>query len=934
MRMLFNSVSIQRKLALLVLSASLFALVLATVGFGFYERASFRTDIARELSTLADTLGANTAASLAFDDQKTAREMLRALQADHAILGACLYDIHGNIFAEYRRAGLSPDYKVPAWRPDGAYFGTRSFTLVRAVSLNGAKTGSIAIISDLSAFHATMWEFAKIAIVVLLVSILATYSISSRFLRVITGPLLQLADVAGRVSQEKNYTLRAIPRGSDEIAQVIRSFNQMLDRIRDRDAALQDSNSQLEIRVKDRTRELQGEVNDRLRAEETLHEERRMLRALIDHVPDFMYVKDPECRFVVANTSLARSVGAQNHEQLLGKTDRDFYPKELADAYFKDDRQVLRTRQPLFDREEECTNEKDEKIFLLTTKVPLLDNCGEVTGIVGVGRDITARLKAERAMQSAREAAEAASQAKSEFLANMSHEIRTPLNGITGMTDLALDTDLTAEQREYLETVKMSSDSLLNVINDILDFSKIEAGKIDLEAVNFNLRDCLETTLKTLALRADEKKLELLCEIAPGVPEVVQGDSGRLRQVLVNLVGNAIKFTNGGEVALSVRPEIAGGDDRLLRFTVSDTGIGIPLEKQKMIFDPFTQADTSTTRKYGGTGLGLTISSRLVHMMDGRIWLESEPGRGTQFHFTVQFKHVGGEAPLQTLTPPETLRGIKVLVADDNATNRRILEAMLRRWEMNVNSVESGEQALAQLSAAAKTAAPFALILTDMHMPGMDGFKLVERIRQMPNLSTPTIMMLTSSESRGDAERCKGLGVSAYLLKPIRQSELREAIARVVGAREQEKALPLITHHSVQAPQIPFEALRILLAEDNLVNQRLMTRLLEKRGHRVVVAANGREALAALEKDRYDLVLMDIQMPEINGMEATARIREKEKLTGGHQPIVALTAHAMKGDQELCLAAGMDGYLAKPIRAQELDRILDQYRVKETAIVE
>jgi two-component system sensor histidine kinase/response regulator len=931
--MFFHGPSIQRKLGLLVLSASFFALVLASVGFGIYERASFRSEVARELSTLANTLGANTAASLAFDDQKTARDMLGALQADHRILGAWLYDNQGTFFAEYRRADLGRDFKMPAVRADGAYFGAQSFTLFRAVSLNGEKTGSIAIVSDLSGFHAVMWEYAKIASLVLLVSIFATSLISTRLLRAITGPLLQLADVAGRVSQEENYTLRAIPHGSDEIAQVIRSFNQMLDRVRDRDAALQDSNNQLEDRVEERTVQLQAQIDDRVRAEETLSEERRMLRALIDNVPDFMYVKDTKARFVVANASLARSMGAPSHEQLLGKTDRDFYPKELADGYWQDEQNVMRSKQALFAREEECSNEKGDKIFLLTTKVPLLDNRGEVTGIVGVGRNITERLKAERAMQKARDAAEAASQAKSEFLANMSHEIRTPLNGIMGMTDLALDTDLTTEQREYLETVKMSSDSLLTVINDILDFSKIEAGKIDLEEVDFNLRECLETTLKTLALRADEKGLELLCEIAPEVPEVVQGDGSRLRQVLVNLVGNAIKFTDKGEVALSVRLEVEDGDDRLLRFTVCDTGIGIPAEKQKLIFDPFTQADTSTTRKYGGTGLGLTISTRLVNMMDGKIWVESEVGRGTQFHFTVQFKHAGGKAPMATITPPEILRGIKVMVADDNATNRRILEGMLRRWEMNVKSVEGGEHALTELSAAQKAGEPYTLILTDMHMPGMDGFKLIEQIRQTPELSTATIVMLASAGARGDAERCRGLGVSAYLQKPIRQLELCEAITRVVAAREQKNTIPLVTHCSAPDSQAPSEALRILLAEDNLVNQRLATRLLEKRGHRVVVAANGREALAALEKESYDLVLMDIQMPEMNGMEATARIREKEKLTGRHQPIVALTAHAMKGDQELCLAGGMDGYLSKPIRTEELDELLDQYVGRGNAIV-
>jgi two-component system, sensor histidine kinase and response regulator len=504
---------------------------------------------------------------------------------------------------------------------------------------------------------------------------------------------------------------------------------------------------------------------------------------------------------------------------------------------------------------------------------------------------------------------------------------------VIGMTDLALDTDLTAEQREYLETVKMSSDSLLTVINDILDFSKIEAGKIDLEAVDFDLRECLEMILKTIALRADEKGLELLCEIAPEVPEVVRGDSSRLRQVVLNLMGNAIKFTQRGEVTLRVNVESAEGDDRLLRFTVADTGIGIPPEKQGVIFDPFTQADTSTTRKYGGTGLGLTISSRLVNMMEGKIWVESEVGRGTQFHFTARFRHCGGKAPVIAIAPPDILRGTKVLVADDNATNRRILEGLLGRWEMKSKSVESGEAALAELAAARDAGEPYALIVTDMHMPGMDGFALIERIRQAPGLTTATVMMLTSAGHRGDAERCRGLGVSAYLMKPIRPSELHQAIARVVGAREQNDTIPLVTRFSLNREHVPTAGLRILLAEDNLVNQRLATRLLEKRGHRVLVAANGREALAALEQESYDLVLMDIQMPEMNGMEATARIREKEKLTGGHQAIVALTAHAMKGDQELCLAGGMDGYLTKPIRAQDLDQILVQYAARVTAIV-
>jgi len=918
--------SIQRKLILMVLCTSFLGLGIVCAAFEIYERASFRRGLREELTALADTVGANSVASLAFDDQKSAQEVLAALHAEPHVIAASLYQSSGAILADYRRPGVPTARPLSAWEEDGARFSADELTLHRSIFAGKEKIGGIAIVSDLTALQAKIREYTKITALVLLISILVTWFVASRLLGLITEPILQLAKVAEKVSRDKNYALRATPQSDDEVGRLIHSFNEMLERIQERDHKLQESKDDLEIRVEARTKELQLEVEERLRAEEALSGERKVLRALIDNVPDFIYVKDGQSRYVLANASLARWTGFRDPEELINKSVFDVYPRELAEAYYRDDRNVMQTKQALFNREEECVDAQGNRIWLLTTKVPLYDKNGRVAGIAGLGRDITKRREAETQMRKAREAAEAASLAKSEFLANMSHEIRTPLNGIMGMTDLALGTDLTWEQREYLDTVKVSADSLLTVINDILDFSKIEAGKIELEEADFDLRDSLESTLKTLAVRADEKGLELLCEVAPEVPEIVRGDVTRLRQVVVNLVGNAIKFTDEGEIALKVHESASARSELTLQFTVSDTGIGIPPEKRELIFDPFSQADTSTTRKYGGTGLGLTISARLVALMGGRIWVDSEEGRGSQFHFTARLRVADRkEIKVGSPAPPELLRGVKVLVVDDNRTNRRILEGMLRRWEMVPVSVGGGEEALAELAGARNAGNAYGLIVTDMHMPKMDGFELVEHIRERPELSTATIMMLTSAGHRGDAERCQKLGVSAYLLKPIRQSELREAVARALGAREQEGAIPLITRFSLADARERAEILRILVAEDNLVNQRLIVRILEKRGHRVVVAANGREAVEALEKEAFDLVLMDVQMPEMDGFEATAAIRTKEKSNGLHQAIVALTAHAIKGDREKCLAAGMDGYLSKPIRPLELDEVLARY---------
>jgi PAS domain S-box-containing protein len=672
------------------------------------------------------------------------------------------------------------------------------------------------------------------------------------------------------------------------------------------------------------------DVTYRRSSDEASARDRELLAALMNHTSDCIYFKDRQSKFTAVNRATSNRFGKKDPSEMLGKTDMDVFPADHAHAStaMENERQIIETGEPIVDLEEMETWSDGRVSWVSTTKMPLLDPRGRIIGTFGVSRDITSRKRAEvelervaAELEEARDAALDSARIKSEFLANMSHEIRTPMNGVIGMVGLLLDTELSEEQRDFADTIRFSANALLTIINDILDFSKMEAGKLKFEQIDFDLRVVVEEAVGLLAENALSKRLELASLVRSEVPTALQGDPTRLRQVLTNLISNAIKFTECGEVVVRASMTQESATHVCIRFSVTDTGIGIEQEAQKRLFQAFSQADGSTTRKYGGTGLGLAICKQLVRQMNGEVGLESELGTGSTFWFTAQFeKQMSASKPGEQRTG--NLQGIHTLIVDDNATNRKILHHQLTQWGMVKEEASGGIDALVALHRGAREGRPFQLAILDMHMAGMDGWMLAKAIKADPQIAGTRLVMMTSLDRQQDEAAMHAAGLDAYLTKPVKHTQLFECLSEVM--KDAPGIAPAHEENSKRKPAAaaaPPNSLRVLIAEDNIVNQKVAVSQIRKLGCQAEVVSNGYEALKALEAADYDLVLMDCQMPVLDGYEATAQLRMREGQRR-HTVVVAMTAHAIEGDREKCLAAGMDDYLSKPVQIDELREVV------------